>query len=84
MSRGAAPDAGSMLTTDLTAHDVQRLREQVVGDVVAPGDADYATARLAWNLTAPQQPALVVVPDRPDDILATVRFAVEHGLRVAA
>ena len=73
-----------MLTTDLTAHDVDRLRAQVVGDVVAPGDVDYATARLAWNLTATQQPALVVVPDRPDDILATVRFAVEHGLRVAA
>ena len=73
-----------MLTTDLTAHDVDALREQVAGDVVAPGDADYATARLAWNLTATQQPALVVVADRPDDILAAVRFAVEHGLRVAA
>jgi hypothetical protein len=73
-----------MLTTDLTAHDVDRLRASIAGDVVAPGDADYATARLAWNLTATQQPALVVVPDRPDDILAAVRFAVEHGLRVAA
>jgi FAD/FMN-containing dehydrogenase len=73
-----------MLTTDLTAHDVARLRDQIAGDVVAPGDDDYATARLAWNLTATQQPALVVVPDRPDDVLDTVRFAVEHGLRVAA
>ncbi|HEV2062896.1 MAG TPA: FAD-binding oxidoreductase [Solirubrobacteraceae bacterium] len=73
-----------MLTTDLTAHDVDRLRAQVVGDVVAAGDDDYATARLAWNLTATQQPALVVVPDRPDDVLNTVRFATEHGLRVAA
>jgi FAD/FMN-containing dehydrogenase len=73
-----------MLTTDLTAQDVARLRDQIAGDVVAPGDDDYATARLAWNLTATQQPALVVVPDRPDDVLATVRFAVEHGLRVAA
>jgi FAD/FMN-containing dehydrogenase len=73
-----------MLTTDLTAHDVDRLRAQVAGDVVAPGDADYPAARLAWNLTATQQPALVVVPDRPDDVLAAVRFAVENGLRVAA
>ena len=73
-----------MLTTDLTAHDVDQLRSQVAGDVVAPGDADYETARLAWNLTAQQRPAAVVVPDRPDDVLVAVRFAREHGLRVAA
>ncbi|MDQ3742685.1 MAG: FAD-binding oxidoreductase [Actinomycetota bacterium] len=73
-----------MLTTDLTAHDIDQLRAAVVGDVVAPGDVDYETARLAWNLTATQRPALVVVADRPDDILAAVNFAREHGLRVAA
>jgi FAD/FMN-containing dehydrogenase len=73
-----------MLTTDLTVHDVDRLRAQVAGDVIAPGDADYETARLAWNLTARQRPALVVVADRADDILAAVRFAREQGLRVAA
>jgi FAD/FMN-containing dehydrogenase len=73
-----------MLTTDLTAHDVDRLRSAVVGAVVAPGDADYESARLAWNLTAQQRPALVVVADRPDDVLAAVNFAREHGLRVAA
>ncbi|HEV2813549.1 MAG TPA: FAD-binding oxidoreductase [Solirubrobacteraceae bacterium] len=73
-----------MLTTDLTAHDVDQLRSQVAGGVVAPGDADYETARLAWNLTARQRPAVVVIPDRPDDVLVAVRFAREHGLRVAA
>jgi FAD/FMN-containing dehydrogenase len=73
-----------MLTTDITAHDIDTLRARVAGDVVAPGDADYETARLAWNLTADQRPAVVVIPDRPDDVLAAVRFAREHGLRVAA
>ena len=73
-----------MLTTHITAHDIDQLRGLVAGDVVAPGDENYETARQAWNLTATQRPALVVVPDRPDDILAAVRFAREHGLRVAA
>ncbi|HEX2084227.1 MAG TPA: FAD-binding oxidoreductase [Solirubrobacteraceae bacterium] len=73
-----------MLTTEITAHDIADLRAHVVGAVVVRGDADYETARLAWNLTAPQRPAVVVVPDRVDDVLAAVRFAREHGLRVAA
>src|SRR4051812_45122801 len=72
-----------MLTTDLTAHDIDTLRAIVAGDVVAPGDTDYDTARQAWNLATDQTPAVVVVPDRPDDILAAVNFAREHGLRVA-
>ncbi|HEX8085496.1 MAG TPA: FAD-binding oxidoreductase [Solirubrobacteraceae bacterium] len=73
-----------MLTTDITAHDIDLLRAAVVGEVVVPGDETYETARLAWNLTARQRPAVIVVPDRPDDVLAAVRFAREHGLRVAA
>ena len=73
-----------MLTTDLTALDVDQLRAQVAGEVVAPDDANYDQARLAWNLAAQQRPALVVVADRPDDILAAVRFARAQGLRVAA
>ena len=72
-----------MLTTPTTAHDIDQLRAAVVGDVVVPGDETYETARLAWNLTARQRPAVVVVPERPDDVLAAVRFAREHGLRVA-
>ena len=73
-----------MLTTDLTAYDIDQLRAAVAGDVVAPGDADYDTARQAWNLAAQQHPAVIVVPDRPDDVLAAVRFAREQGLRIAA
>jgi FAD/FMN-containing dehydrogenase len=73
-----------MLTTPITAHDVEELRARVAGDVAAPGDESYETARLAWNLTAQQRPAVVVVPDRADDVLAAVSFAREHGLRVAA
>ncbi len=73
-----------MLTTPITTPDVDELRGLVAGEVVVPGDESYETARLAWNLTARQRPAVVVIPDRADDILAAVRFARAQRLRVAA
>jgi FAD binding domain len=61
-----------------------RLRERIVGDVVLPGDAGWDAARQAWNLVADQNPAAVVFAASADDIVATLGFAAEHGLRVAA
>ncbi|HEV2999175.1 MAG TPA: FAD-binding oxidoreductase [Solirubrobacteraceae bacterium] len=73
-----------MLTTETTAHDVDALRARMAGQVVAEGDEGYEAARLAWNLTAPQRPPVVVIPETAADVVAAVRFAREHGLRVAA
>ena len=61
-----------------------RLSERIVGDVVLPGDAGWDAARQAWNLVADQNPAAVVYAASADDIAATLRFAAEHGLQVAA
>jgi FAD/FMN-containing dehydrogenase len=54
------------------------------GDVVAPADPEWDTARQAWNLAADQRPALVVVPVDAADVVAIVEFARSNGLRVAA
>lgn len=59
------------------------LAEAFSGAVVTPDDPDWNTARLAWNLAADQHPNAVVVPRNADDIIAVVRFANQHGLRVA-
>jgi len=56
----------------------------ISGSVVRPGDADWDTARLAWNLAADQRPEAVVLVESADDIAKAVRFAAEHGLKVAA
>jgi hypothetical protein len=63
--------------------DVQPLRELIDGEVVAPGDESWDEARQAWNLAVDQRPAAVVLPEGVDDVVATVDFAREHGLRVA-
>jgi hypothetical protein len=72
-----------VIFTARPAVELDTLRQQLTGDVHAPGDAGYDDARQAWNLLVDQQPALVAVPRTAADISAVVRFAREAGLRVA-
>ena len=50
---------------------MDELREAIAGTVVIPSDPDWDAARQAWNLTADQQPAVVVRAGALDDIGAT-------------
>jgi hypothetical protein len=68
----------------MRALGLESLRDTIAGEVVAPGDAGWDQARLAWNLLADQHPALVVIAGEDADIASTVRFARGNGLRVAA
>jgi FAD binding domain/Berberine and berberine like len=72
-----------MLIPERNVRDaVQTLRDSVRGEVVTPADPSYDQARLAWNLAADQRPAFVVFPESADDVVAVVRHARRHGLRV--
>ena len=66
-----------------TGLDVRPLRDLLDGDVVAPGDAEWDEARLAWNLTVDQRPAAIVLAESASDVAATVAFARATSLRVA-
>lgn len=59
------------------------LAERLDGRLLLPGDADWDTARAAWNLAVDQRPAAVVVAASAADIARTVRAARELGLAVA-
>jgi hypothetical protein len=63
--------------------DITDLRARLAGDVVTAQDPAWDAARQAWNLVAEQHPELVVFAESPDDVIATVRFARDQGLRVA-
>ena len=63
--------------------ELRGLNDRLVGDVVLPGDETWEAARQAWNLAADQRPVAVVYPESADDVVATVRFAMEQGLRIA-
>jgi FAD/FMN-containing dehydrogenase len=51
--------------------------------VALPGDENWGQARAAWNLAVEQRPVAVVYPASAEDVVATVQFAAEHGLRIA-
>ena len=56
----------------------------LAGQFVLPRDQDYDQVRQAWNLAVDQRPAAVILPESAADVAAAVRYAAEHGLRIAA
>ena len=53
------------------------------GRVATPDDSDWDEARQAWNLAADQSPGAVAFAESADDVAKVIRFAGEHGHRVA-
>lgn len=64
-------------------YSVANLRSRLQGSVFLPSDAGYDEARAAWNLAFDQHPAVVVIPETPQDVVEAVRFARREGLGIA-
>lgn len=60
-----------------------RLRTALGDRIMLADDADYDTARLAWNAAIDQRPFAVARPDSAEDVVDIVRAASDAGLRVA-
>jgi hypothetical protein len=63
--------------------DLEALRAAIAGQVCVPGQAGYDQARQAWNLTVDERPSVVVVAESASDVVAAVRYARAHGMRIA-
>ena len=73
-----------MTTSDAIAgRDLETLRTAITGDVFTPADHGYDQARQAWNLTADERPAVVVMAESAADVVQAVRFARSRGMRIA-
>ncbi len=70
----------TLQTEKFDAKAVEELRASLRGSSLVPGEEGYDGARAAWNLNARQNPAMVVVAEGADDIIAAVRFAREEKL----
>lgn len=60
-------------------------RKELTGTVFFRGDPGYEQARedSVWNARKPERrPAVIVVADSEDDVVAAVDYAREHGLKV--
>ena len=58
------------------------LRSHVHGEVLTPGDSRYEETRRGWNLAVDQHPALIIVAQQAEDVVAGVRFANKAGLGI--
>jgi FAD/FMN-containing dehydrogenase len=63
--------------------EIEALRGEIGGEVFAPGEEGWDGARLAFNLTIDQRPALIAQPADAGEVARVVRFARMAGLRVA-
>ncbi|MBW5483971.1 FAD-binding oxidoreductase [Streptomyces bambusae] len=59
------------------------LREDLAGDVFAPGDAGYDGARVVFNAMIDRRPAVIAQVEGEADVVTAVRFARELDLPVA-
>ncbi|SEQ29751.1 FAD-binding oxidoreductase [Arthrobacter sp. OV608] len=59
------------------------LREQVRGQVIEEGDADYESARLVYNGMIDRRPSAVLRVSQVADVMAAVRFARGLDIEVA-
>ncbi|WP_086738845.1 FAD-binding oxidoreductase [Streptomyces glaucescens] len=59
------------------------LREDLAGDVFAPGDAGYDEARTVFNAMIDRRPAVIAQCADEDDVVRAVRFGRELDLNIA-
>ena len=72
-----------MPATAALAHDeLEALRGRLTGTLARPGEPGYELAT-PWNVAVPMAPRAVVAAATATDVQEAVRFANEHGLRVA-
>lgn len=65
-----------MTIPNIIEHDaIAQLRQQVVGNVLLPGDTHYDEARVGFNLVNDQRPAVIVVAQDAHDVALAIRFA---------
>jgi FAD/FMN-containing dehydrogenase len=80
---GCANDRSVVGVLDDGGAVVHGLDGVFAGELVAPGDPRYETARRVWNGMVDRRPAVIARCAGDGDIVAALRFARERGLPVA-
>ncbi len=65
-------------------HALEDLRRRVVGRLHTPADETWDAARTPWIVNVQQHPMAVLEVRDTDDVVAAVRWAVDHGVQVTA
>jgi FAD/FMN-containing dehydrogenase len=70
-------------SSNFTDPSTESLKEIVAGDVLVPGDDGYDDARRGFFLKRGPAPAVVVLAEFAQDVVAAVQFARSVGMRIA-
>ena len=62
---------------------IERLRQDVRGEVITPEDTQYDQARKVYNAMIDRRPSAIVRPANAGDVMTAVRFAGDNDLPVA-
>ncbi len=65
-------------------HILNDLRRRVTGRLRTPEDPDWQLAAMPWLVNIPQHPMAVLEVHDVADVIASVRWAVDHGVQVTA
>ncbi|MBV9831420.1 MAG: FAD-binding oxidoreductase [Marmoricola sp.] len=74
----------STLPTVNQSHALDDLARRVTGRLTTPADPGWEAARTPWVVNIPQHPMAVLEVRDVDDVIAAVRWAVDHGAQVTA
>lgn len=74
----AAQSAG----TAVDVAGIRDLKAKVRGEVLVPGDAGYDAGRAGFELSVEQRPAVVIMVESAQDVIAAVKFARERRLGI--
>ena len=67
----------------LQQENIAQFRAQLRGELIAPADSAYASARKVYNAMIDRKPALIARCADEADVIAALRFGQENGLRVS-
>ncbi len=76
--------APSPSPTGNQSHALDDLRRRVAGRLHTPADPSWDAVRTPWVVNVPQHPMAVLEVRDADDVVAAVRWAVDHGVQVTA
>jgi len=82
-STGTIPTQASAPAAN-QSHALEDLRRRVVGTLHTPTDPTWDQARTPWVVNVQQHPMAVLEVRDADDVVAAVRWAVDHGVQVTA
>ncbi|MBP1774342.1 MAG: FAD/FMN-dependent dehydrogenase [candidate division NC10 bacterium] len=67
----------------LHAGTMDKLKDQVKGQIVVPGDPSYDEVRKIWNAMIDRRPAVIVQCKTADDVPHAIQCARENGLEIS-